>query len=315
MPILSDVSDRVSNLLGTDPHLSTAEITSLAQTRYERMYEEHLWSRSIREFSLSLVASTSSTSANTVTVTSGSSTVTSAGTPFTTSPSMVGYQIRIGAEPHYFFINSVTSTSAVEIGDGEGNTVAWPRATDTESSWTVFQHRYQLPADCDDVIVLSHNRGELEEMDGGRNEIDFIDPDRSRSADPPTHWWYDGEDRSAAPIREIGVSGFPSAARILRGQYARQAPTLAAATVIDVPVAVLVYGTAADAASMLVAKEASEFWVRLSTHFNTLYEKTLDAAIVKDNNRKSQPYSIGRSQRNPGSRDHSIFPANFVEGF
>jgi len=228
---------------------------------------------------------------------------------------MAGRQIRIGAEPHYFFIDSVTSTSVIEIGDGEGTTVNWPRETNTSSGWTIFQHRYALPSDCEDVLSLSHNTGYLEEVDGGRAEVDFFDPDRSSSGDPPRTWWFDGENSSN--VREIGVWPYPTAARILRGQYARIAPTLATATVIDVSIPALVYGTAADAASMMVAKEgtSSDAWIRLSSFLNGKYKETVERAIARDSSRHSEARSIRLRRRQPLAHDHTFFPSHFTEGF
>ena len=158
--------------------------------------------------------------------------------------------------------------------------------------------------------MLSHDSGELDEMDGGRNAVDFMDPDRSQSMDPPRVWWYDGENSSN--VREIGVYGYPTTARILRGQYARSAPSLSSGTNIDVPIAPLVYGTAADAASMMVAKEATDYWVRLSSFLNRTYLEVLQASILKDEARKSRPRSVQRRGHSPLRQDQSFFPSHFT---
>lgn len=307
-----NITDRAKILIGTDDQVTNAELLSITQTRLEMMYDAWIWSRTVREFTISLIANISSTSSDEVTVTNGDATVTSAGTPFTTSPSMVGYQIQIGAEPHYFFIDSVTSTSVIELGDGEGNAVTWPRATASGSSWRIFQHRYALPSDCNDVLVLSHDKGDLEEVDGGRVEIDFVDPDRSSTHDPPKRWWYDGE--STGNVRGIAVWGNPAAARLLRGWYARIAPALSSGTNIDVPLAPLVYGVAADTLSMLFAKTGAEQYARGSSHFNTIAKSSLRDAVLKDRNRWSPPTTFGKRSRTPLARDHSFFPDHMTMG-
>lgn len=312
MATATTITGRAKILIGTDDQVTDAELLSLTQTRLEQLYDAWVWSRTVREFALSLIANIGSTSSDTVTVTNGSSVVTSAGTPFTTSPSMAGYQIQVGAEPHYFFIDSVTSTSIIRLGDGEGNTVNWPRATNTTSAWRIFQHRYALPTDCNDLLVLSHDKGDLEEVDGGRVEVDFVDPDRSSTHDPPKRWWYDGE--NASNVREIAVWGNPTTARLLRGWYARIAPTLSSDTNIDIPVAPLVYGVAADTLSMLFAKTGAEQYARGSSHFNTTARAALKDAIIKDRNRWSPPVTFGKRSRTPLSRDHSFFPDHFTLG-
>ena len=44
MATLNDVVIRVQSLLGSDPSLSSTEVESMAQARYEHIYETFLWS-------------------------------------------------------------------------------------------------------------------------------------------------------------------------------------------------------------------------------------------------------------------------------
>ena len=65
MATRADVRSDVSGLLGADANLSSAEINTLIQLRLDHLYETVRWSRRVKEFSLTTVAQTSSTSATT----------------------------------------------------------------------------------------------------------------------------------------------------------------------------------------------------------------------------------------------------------
>src|SRR3990167_8537616 len=127
MATQADISADIASLVGTDPQLSSAERTTLVQLRYEQIYETFLWSKSLREFTVTLVAQTSSTSSNTVTATLDDGTVTSAGTPFTSG--MAGRSITIGSEPQRFEVDTFPRTAENDVGDGESAAATWPRAT------------------------------------------------------------------------------------------------------------------------------------------------------------------------------------------
>ena len=136
MATRADVRSDVSGLLGADANLSSAEINTLIQLRLDHLYETVRWSRRVKEFSLTTVAQTSSTSATTVTVTNGSATVTSAGTPFTSA--MVGYRIAISSGQPYW-IDTFVSSAEITLGDGEGTAVTYQGDDDTAASWRVFK--------------------------------------------------------------------------------------------------------------------------------------------------------------------------------
>lgn len=282
---------RVKNLLGTDPQLSDTEISSIAQSRYEALYESYPWSRKLRDFTMNLVATVSSTTTDTVTVTNGSAVVTSAGTPFTSA--MLGRQIRIGAEQQYHFINSVTSTSAIKLGDGEGNEITWARATNTAAAWTIFKTLYTLPSDADWVVTLA-GQYTLDEFDGGRAELDLFDPYRLSTTDTPTHWLYAGVNSSN--VRELELWPAPTAAQLLRGQYARQAPTLESSSTVDIHFPALIYGTTADCYNMLYAKTGDEAYQKMGLFYEKKVTQVLNDVLPYEVAKWSPPRTIQRRQ-------------------
>lgn len=294
MAVLSDITSRVLNLLGSDANLPTTEAESIVQTRYEDLYEAYHWERRRRDFTLSLVAQVESTSTTLVTVTEGDATVTSAGTPFTSG--MAGRQIQIGDELQYFFVRTFTDTANLELGDGENNELVWPRATSTSSSWRIFQTLYTLPSTADEVLTLSSGNfllGEGFQNGGGRPELDRLDPDRSDTNSEPTNWFYAGEDSSNVP--EVEVWPVPTAAILLRGQYVRKAPTLAASTNIDLPVPLLVYGSIADCANMLFNKQGvteSDHWKHVSLMYERKLREVLETYTMINQSKLNLPTSL-----------------------
>jgi hypothetical protein len=294
-----DVQTDVKTLLGTDASLATAELNTLIQLRYEQLYEHWPWSRRRRDFTVSLVAQTKSTSTTLATVTSGSPTVTFAGTPITSA--MGGRQIHLGGEPQYFFIK-FDSTSQITLQDGESADVNWPRASGGSKSWDVFQTLYTLPTTADGIVSLAGDFP-IDEVDGGRPQLDILDPDRSTTGSHPTHWCYAGVDSSN--VREIEVWPIPTAAILLRGQFTREAPTLSDTTKLDIPRSLVTYGTTVDACHLLHAKQGSQetMWENKALFFERKLKELLSDFKFVDLERQSPPRSIGR-RRSTLSRLH-----------
>ena len=296
MAVLSDVRTSVLNLLGTEASLSNTEIDSLINTRYAHLYETFHWSRRTRDFVISLVAQVESGTSDTVTVTNASATITSAGTPFTSA--MTGRQIQIGTDEQYFFFTYVSSSSGT-LSDGEGNSTTWPGATASGQSWRIFKTLYTIPSDAQSIISIAADYP-LEELDGGRERLDRIDPDRSTTGSEVTHWIYAGVNSSN--VREVEVWPVPTQARILRGQYLREAPTLTTNSTIDVPVPMLVYGAAADACHLLHAKQGSQepMWADKALFFERKQREVADDYKFVDFNLTSPPRQLGRRPKSGG---------------
>jgi len=293
MATLATITARVLNLLGSEASLTTAEIESLVQTRYEDLYESWGWSKRLRDFGISLVAQVSSDATNTVTVTNGSATVTSIGTPFTTA--MNGRQISIGTHRQYFFVTFVSSSSLTLIEEIGGSDFLWPAADEAGTSWRIFKTIYSLPTNAESVVSLVGDYP-MEELDGGRSRLDGMDPDRITTNNHPTYWMYAGAS-GAIFDRDIEVWPVPTEGRLLRGQYNIMAPTLAAATEIDLPVSVLVYAGAADSCHLLHAKQGSmeTMWEQKALFFERKAEEVRKKFERRDLELTSPPNHLGRS--------------------
>lgn len=290
MATLSTVRASVANLLGSESSLSTSEIEALINVRYQLMYETYHWSRRTRDFVISLVAQVSSGTSDTVTVTKGSATVTSAGTPFTAA--MDGRQVQIGDDEQYFFVN-YSSTSVITLEDGEGNAVVWPGSTASGQSWRIFQTLYTLPSSAQSIISIAADYP-LEELDGGRERLDVIDPDRSSTSTDPRVWCYAGVNSSN--VKEIEVWPVPSSARILRGQYLKEAPTLTTNDTVDIPVPPLVYGAACDACQLLASKQGSQepMWANMALFYERKQREVMDDYKFVEQNLTSPARELGR---------------------
>lgn len=305
MADLESVVTDVQAVLGDEGSLSDGSVETLAKLRYADLYALLRWSRSLRDFTISTVAQTSSTEdEDTVTVTNGSATVTVdsdlSGTPFTSG--MVGRQMLIGGASNYVFIKTFNSTSSIDIGDGEGNDVAWPGDTATDNAWRMFKTLYTLPSNADEVVSLAGQEGWIEELDGGRERLDTLDWQRETTNNEPSHWVYAGMDSSH--VREIELWPVPSEARILRGQYTRTAPTLSGSSTIDIHYPLLVYGTIVDAARHIMAKHGAseaEMWHQTALTYERKMNEILDVIRLREQDKLSLPTSIHRGRRGLGS--------------
>lgn len=295
MATLNDVVIRVQSLLGSDPSLSSTEVESMAQTRYEHIYETFLWSRKLRDFIIQTVAQVSSDSTNTVTVTNGSSTVTSSSTPFSTA--MIGRQIQLGSELQYYFVNNVPLSGQLELGDGEGNPVTWVGATANNVTWRIFQTIYLLPDGADAIYSLS-GRFKIDELDGGRDTLDYNDPYRHETNADPRYWLYAGE--SSLSVKEIELWPVPTAARLLRGQYIKKAPTLASLSTIDISVPYLTFAVTADCCGMLHAKTGDQSWATLQLFYERKSAEVGADVMPTELTRLSLPRTIARAPRTTG---------------
>ena len=296
---LSSVVERVLTLLGSEASLTTDEIESLIQTRYEHIYETRGWSKRLKDFGISLVAEISSDATTLVNVTQGSAVVTSIGTPFTSA--MSGRQIEIGDLRQYFFVNYVSSSS-LTIQDGEGQDVQWLGDNAVNQSWRLYKTIYTLPKDAEEVISLVGD-APIEELDGGRARLDTMDPQRSTTNDHPTYWLYAGADRRLG-TREIEVWPVPTMNRFLRGQYNRRAPELSPDTILDLPTPLLVFATAADACHLLHAKQGSEetMWENKALFFERKAGEVQKDYAIRDLELTSPPNHLERSSMDKQSQ-------------
>lgn len=299
MARLSDITNRIIVLLGTEASLTPDEVNSLVQTRYEHIYEIWSWSKRPRDFTISLTPQRDSDASTTVTVTNSSATVTALGTPFTTA--MTGAQFQVGAERQYFFVKFV-SASTVLLQDGEGNDLLWPGATASGQSWRLYKTIYTLPTDAGSIISLVGTYP-IDELDGGRTRLDEMDPDRQTTNDHPNYWLYAGAN-SQAFTREIELWPVPTQARLLRGQYNRKAPDLKPNSLIDLPIPLLVYSGAADACHLLHAKQGSEetMWENKALFFERKAEEVRKDFEIVELELTSPPTHIGRSSQDRHSQ-------------
>jgi hypothetical protein len=290
MATLNDIVIRVQNLLGADPSLTSDEVESLAQTRYEHLYETFLWSRKLRDFVFLTVAQVTSGASDTVTVTNGSGTITSAGTPF--SSAMVGRQIQLGSELQYYFVKDAPVASQITLGDGEGNESPWVGESGNGVSWRIFQTIYTLPEGADGIYSLA-GQTQLIEMDGGRDTLDYNDPYRTATNTNPTHWLYAGE--NANGVKEIEIWPVPLANRLIRGQYIRKAPVLSTGSTIDVSVPYLTFAVAADCCGLLHAKTGDQSWATLQLFYERKSAEVWDDVKPTELTRLSLPQSLHRA--------------------
>lgn len=296
--LLSDIVTRVTNLLGTDAQLSSAEVASMAIARYEILHDANPWSKRRKEFTINLVALTDSDSSNTLTATVGSSNVeisTAGVTAFLSTHNDM--QIRIGSMRQYYFV-SFNNSRVLGLEDGNGNTVNWPATTVTGNSWTLFQTRYNLPTDCDILLSIGYDYP-LDEFDGGREALDNVDPQRESVASDVRFWCYAGV--GTGTTRQIEVWPVPTTARTLRGQYMMEAPQITtSSTISNVHPAVLTWAVAADSYNLLHSKTGDESYKHLGLYYEKKSTEALNDILPHEISRNNPPTTIWRRKRRFG---------------
>ena len=212
---------------------------------------------------------------------------------------MDGAQIVVSGENNYFFAKRDNS-SQVTLQDGSGTNVNWPRASGGSKTWRIFQTVYALASTLDWVWSLTVGDDPMDEIDGGLPALNDADPDRSTTDSVPSHWTHAGVD--SLDKRRIEVWPVPTSAALMRGTALRRPPTLADVTTIDVPRALLVYWSAADACNMLAAKENdNETWKNLALYYTREAERIFNEYGPVELARLSPPSSLVR-RRNRFSR-------------
>ena len=291
---LSDVTTRVSNLLGSDAQLSTTEIQNIAIARYEILHDANPWSKRRDEFALNLTAASANSEAAPALVTQDSATVTVSTAAFTSSHH--NRQIRIGSEPQFYFASFVDSTT-ISLTDGNGNATTWPAATSGSNGWTLFQTIYSLPTDLDIILDLNYNFP-LDEVDGGRVELDQWDPNRISTASTPTHWCY--LSINASNVRQVELWPVPNEAITLHGWYMKEAPQLTSSSFLDIHPAVFTYAVAADCYNMLHSKTGDESYKHLGLFYEKKATEGLNDIIPWEVSKQSPPRSLSRRKQSFG---------------
>lgn len=287
----------VHSMLGEDDQVNLDNVRSAGQLAYGMLRDSQSWSKARQDLVLTTVAQVASSTTDTVTATLGSSTITSLETPFTAA--MVGRQIQVGSEPQYLYVNAVTDSANIVLGDGNGTAVLWPRTTEAGASWRIFQSFYALPENTSLIISLAGD-DPIYEYDGGRVALDESDPHRLETRDHADWWLYGGQNSSN--VRTVELTPVPSIARIYRGQIATEAPLLDDQTVIEIDYSTFVLGILRLCTTTGVVKTGDEGWQLAHNNWSSAFKETRGTAISADRARISPTRTLN-SRREARRRD------------
>ena len=255
--------------------ISTTEIEQLIQAEHETVLNDQSWADRKAQGVLSTVAPYST---GTVSASAGSTTIAGVGTTFTSA--MTGRWIRMGTGLQYYKITYVSATSLT-------SEVAIPVAVAAGTTFSIFQHIYSLPSDCERITSMTYD-GVVREST--HQDIDRQDPYRSATGSVPMVYAYMELDNSG--YRAVELWPVPSAAFVVRFQYLK---TNSLTTGSDKPLYrsdVLVWKSGASAAFLLFAKTGDQSWVQLATTYLTLYKDSLAGAIMDDLGKNSPAKKI-----------------------
>lgn len=287
MANLTTIQARVTNLVGSNTAISTNEITQIIQAEHDTILGDNSWNDRVASGTI-----TTMTPYGTGTVSTSGTTITGTGTVWTAA--LIGAWMRVHRSVEYYRITDVASATSLTLEKAlAGGDV-------TGEPYTIFQHIYSVPSDCERILSMVH----LSPLrDISIQEIDRVDPYRTTTSSDPRWFCYHGLDSTG--VRQVELWPVPASAMLLRMQYLKS-NTLTGAT--DKPLYrsdVLVWKAGASAAFLLFAKTGDAAWRDLATMYLDQYEKSLIGARLDDLGRNSPAHKIRDVMHSPfrGARD------------
>jgi hypothetical protein len=270
----------VLRLLGSHRQITSNDVSSLIQNENREILDNYDWSARKAE---GVINTFSTVTAGTVTVTISSAFVSGVSTSFTSN--YVGRHIRIGSEEHFHEISSVTSAARLDLK------TIWPTSTASAQSYTIFQNRFLLESDCEEIISVARDRGLSERS---RSWLDTIDPDRTETASYPDVYSY--RERTSSNILQVELWPVPTAKKAIRYEYLKSGDLVSNGDKPLYQPNVVKWKAGVAGALILYAKTGDPVWKDLAITNQGLYKLALQKAKETD----QQKFSTRKQQR---SRD------------
>jgi hypothetical protein len=275
----------VRNLVGSSSMIQTSDIEGLIRAEHDTLLNDYPWSNRKDDTILNTVAPYQTGTVSTV-----GSTVTGVGTVFTSS--MVNRWIRIGSNPFFHKITGFTSATSLTVE------ADLPADIAAGANFTIFQHRYVLPANFGRAFSVTLDT-QLTEW--SQQEIDLVDPYRHSTGTFPDIYSIVGP--NADNRFQIEFWPVPSAATAIRLIYFK---TNTLTVDADIPLYrsdILVWKAGESACYFLYSKTGDQSWVGLADRYHARYVEALQGAREDDLGRASPVTHIKDRGRLPGRGD------------
>lgn len=288
MATKAQIRTNVLALLSNNDMIETTDVDALMVADHREILDSYTWSRRRADTTLTLVAPYS-----TGTITTSGTGVTGTGTTFTST--MIGRFLR-GEDSNYFLrVSAFTSATAITLETALATAL-------TDSDFTIFKHRYNLPSDFGRVVSVTSN---FQAKAISRYDLDDIDPYRTTTASYPEYYIIFGldPDTTSSQLFQMEVWPVPSSATILRVHYVKSNELSSDS---DEPLYrsdILVWKSAESGAFFLHGKTGDAAWLALADRYHARYLEALQAAKEDDLGKSPVPFHIRDSQREGGPGD------------
>jgi len=273
----------VIQLLGSHRQITSNDVSSLIQNENREILDNYDWSARKAE---GVINTFSTVTAGTVTVTLNSAKVSGVSTVFTSD--YVGRHIRMGSEEHFHEISSVTSAARLDLK------TIWPTNTSSAQSYTIFQNRFALASDCEEIISMARDRRLIEKP---RTWLDSVDPDRTETANYPDVWSY--RELNSSNTLQVELWPVPTAKKAIRYEYLKSGDLASNADKPLYQPNVVKWKSGVAGSFMMYAKTGDPVWKDLAIAYQGLYKQALQRAKEED----QQKFSTRMQQR---SRDADV---------
>ena len=244
--------------------ISSSDMTALIQAEHDTIIDEYPWPQRKYDSLITTVAPYS-----TGTLSSSGTTLTGVNTVWTSA--MVNRYIRIGSNTFFSRITAFTSTTSLTIES------ALPSDAAAGSTYTIFQHLYNLPSNFGRATNIT---GDWRLREISRSDIDRVDPYRSSTASVPDSYNIRGLDpnTTSSQLYQIEFWPVPSAATAIRVEYLISNSLSADTDEPLYPGDVLVWKAAETGAYFLFGKNGDDAWSLLAERYHQRYVETLQSA-------------------------------------
>lgn len=266
---LTEIETEITTLLGDHPDVPAATVRTLLQDANRTILAaERHWEQEPAEVIRTISAETTGTDAG---VTNGSTTVTTADAV----SAWAGSMFRRGTDSFFFEVSSVSAGVSIELE------LAWPAATASAQSFTIFQRYQILPADAREVYeVWSERQMEQRTL----KWLNDRDPNRQDTSDVPEVWVYATRGATLG-LPRIEIWPRPTTATTLRLVYSRTGELDADADIPIYPAHLLTALGTSNCMQRLFATTNEAQWARMATEKYAQYRDQLATAIQENRGR------------------------------
>lgn len=248
-------------------HLTQADIGKLINRVHQEEVENHAWHRLRTTAILNTVAPVTT---GTVSITQGDTAVAGVGTAFAAAD--VGKYIRINGDETPLKIATRTSTTAITVEK------AWAKATASTVTYSLFPFRYALPSAAQKVNWVKRTRALKETT---QEMLDAIDPQRTTSSDPATHWA--PAERDSSDLYQVELWPVASAPVAYAVEYLKGHTDLSATGDAPmVPSSVIENKALHDALMAEFIRTGQQSFYTAAEMYGKRYLVELDQALIRD---------------------------------